>query len=367
MIFTCNRNNLTNAISIAQKAVDPRTTYNILEGILFVAEEGKLILTANNLEMGIKTECPAEVKETGKTVIDSKIIGEIVRKLPEDIVTITVNNASDITIVSGSAEFKIKGKDAEGFPDIPVVSDGEKIVISQQEMKEIIRQVIFSASTDETKKVLTGIYIETDGNNVVVVAIDGIRMALRRSVMSQANSNFSCIVPAKTMNDIGKILGDDEGDLAITVSNNQILFSVPGTEVVSRILEGKYLNYRNLAMTDYQTKLVVNTEQLLSCLERAVLLYSEARKYSIKFDINNDVLTISANSEGGKIKDEMPVNMEGKPMSISFNPRLFYEIVRVIDEDTVVLNICTALGPCTIKPVSGDRFVYTIAAVRGTN
>ena len=367
MIFTCNRNNLTNAISIAQKAVDPRTTYSILEGILFVAEEGKVVLTGNNIEMGIRTECPATVNETGSVVIDSRIIGEIVKKLPEDTLTISVTPAYDITIVSGSAEFKIKGRDAEGFPGLPVVSNGEKIVISQQEMKEIIRQVIFAASTDETKKVLTGILIETDENNVVVVAIDGIRMALRRSVMTQMNSNFSCIVPAKTMGDIGKILSDDEGDLSITVSNNQILFSVPGTEVVSRILEGKYLNYRNLAMTDYQTKLVVNTDQLLSCLERSVLLYSESRKYSIKLDINNDILTISANSEGGKIKDEMPVNMEGKPMTISFNPRLFYEIVRVIEEDTVVLNICTALGPCTIKPVSGDSFVYTIAAVRGTN
>ncbi len=366
MIFTCNRNTLTNAISIAQKAVDPRTTYSILEGILFVAEEGKVVLTGNNLEMGIRTECPADVSELGSVVIDSRIIGEIVKKLPEDTLTISVTPSYDITIISGSAEFKIKGRDAEGFPGLPVVSNGEKIVMSQQEMKEIIRQVIFAASTDETKKILTGVLIETDENNVVVVAIDGIRMALRRSVMTQMNSNFSCIVPAKTMSDIGKIL-DDEGDLSITVSNNQILFSVPGTEVVSRILEGKYLNYKNLAMTDYQTKLVVNTDQLLACLERSVLLYSEARKYSIKMDINNDILTISANSEGGKIKDEMPVNMEGKPMTISFNPRLFYEIVRAIDDETVVLNICTALGPCTIKPVSGDSFVYTIAAVRGTN
>ncbi len=300
-------------------------------------------------------------------MIDARIIGEIVKKLPEDDITVAVTPSLDVTITSGNAEFRIKGREADAFPELPVVSGGESIVISQTEMKDIIRQTIFAAATDEAKKVLTGLLIETDDNNVVVVAIDGIRMALRRAVMSKSNKNFSCIVPARTMNEIGRILGDDDEDLSITVSHNQILFSVPGTEVVSRILEGKYLNYKNLATTDYQTRITVKTDQLLSCLERAVLLYSEARKYSIKFDINNDTLTISANSEGGRIKDEMPADMEGKPMTISFNPKLFHEIVRVIDDETIVLNICTALGPCTIKPVNGDGFVYTIAAVRGTN
>lgn len=364
MKINCNKDELYNSISIAQKAVDTKNTLSLLEGILFTAENNSITLISNNMEMGITTKCFASVLEEGSVVIDAKMIGDIIRKLPDEEVYINVSENYDISIESGKAQFRIKGQNPEGFPPLPLVAEGETIAIPQNALRNLIRQTIFSISTDESKKILTGLLLETDDAGLVVVAIDGIRMALRHYDISGINKDFSVVVPGKTMNEIMRILEEDDTPVCIMVKDNQILFEMGDTSVVSRIIEGKYLNYKNLALTDFQTRATVSTKKLSESLERAVLLYSEAKKYSIKIDIENDILAISANTEAGYIKDEIVVDMEGKKMAISFNPRLLYEIVRVIDDETVLLNICTNLGPCTIKPMSGNDFVYTIAAVR---
>lgn len=354
---------LVNAISIVQRAVSTKNNISLLDGILLEAD-GVFKMTGNDLEIGIECCIPADIRREGSIVINSKIFGDIIRKMPDSEILIELLDNNDVLIECENSVFKIKGNPSDEYPLLPEIEAEKSFKISQKIAKDMIRQTIFSVGDDEDRKILTGTLIESDGNELVFVAIDGHRMAVRKTANGVQDTSFSVVVPGKTLNEISKIIEPEDDEMEIFTSKNQILFKIDNCKIMSRLLEGEYLNYKSIIPDEHETKIRVNTKELLSSVERASLISINEKKYPIKFDIEDDVLVISSNTEIGNVRDEIAIDMEGKNMTIGFNPRYFLEALRVIDDEVVDIYFNSDIGPCTIRPVETDEFVYMILPVR---
>lgn len=363
MKFICSKENLIEGINIVQKAVSTKTTLPILEGILIQAEN-KLKLTGNDLEIGIECYVEADVMQQGSIVLNSKMLGDIIRKLPNSEVSVELKDNNMIIIECEKSHFELKGIPSAGFPAIPSIVKENSLDVSQKTVRDMIKQTIFAVSMDENRPILTGSLIECKSNQVTFVSIDGFRLALRKSEAHGEIKDFSVVIPGKTLNEISKILQPLDEIVNIISSNNQIMFDFGNCKVVSRLIEGEYLNYRSIIPQDFETKIRVNTKEMLSSIERASLLTMEEKKYPVKFSISDDKLVISSNTELGAVREEIRVDTTGNNMDIGFNPRYFMDALKVIEEDTVDVFFTSNVGPCTIRPVEKEIFAYMILPVR---
>lgn len=364
MKIICSQQNLLEGINIVQKAVSTKTTLPILEGILLEADE-KLKMTGNDLEIGIECYVEADVRKKGSIVLNSKMFGDILRRLPDSEVFMEVKENNSVVIECENSLFEIKGISSEGFPALPSIEKKNGIQISQKIIKEMIKQTIFAVSTDENRPILTGSLFEYKNGKLTIVSIDGYRLALRSITPDIAVEDKSFVIPGKTLNEISKIIQPVDEPLNIYAAGNQILFDAGNCIMVSRLLEGEYLNYMGTIPKDYGTVITVNTKELLACFERASLVITnEERRYPVKLDISDDMVVITSNTDVGNAREEIRIEMEGKKIEISFNPRYFIEALRVIDNETVKIHFTTGIGACTIKPVQDDSFSYMILPIR---
>lgn len=361
MRIITDKSTLLEGINIVQKAVPSKTTLPILEGILFQAKNGKLTLVSTDLEMGIETTSSVDVIEQGSTVVSSKIIGEIVRKLPDSDVEIeTIDNF--VYIKSENSEFKVLSFSTEEFPELPSVSREKGLSLTSSMLKEMIKQTIVAVSNDEIRPILTGVLMEVDGNQVTMVALDGFRMAVR--VASALNDeNFKAVIPGKTLVEIGKILNDTEDPVSIFISRNQILFHIGETTVVSRLLEGEFINYKQLLPTEYKTKIVLKKENLLDACDRAALFAKDSNN-SIKFEIYDDMMNIKSNSDNGDVHEQINISKTGDDIEIAFNPKYLIDALRVINREEIVVEFTTSVSPSIIKPLKDSEFLYLVLPVR---
>jgi len=364
MKIVCTKENLLEGINIVQKAVSAKTTLPILEGILLEAGEN-FRLTGNDLEIGIECYVDAEIMEKGSIVLNSRIFGDIIRRLPDSDVEIKLKENYLVVIECENSHFEVKGLDSSGFPALAEIEKQKVISLSQKLVREMIRQTIFAVSMDENRPILTGSLVECRNNILTFVSIDGFRLALRKNNIENEMIDLKVVVPGKTLNEISKILQPVNDEVKIYSSESQIMFDLGNCKVVSRLLEGEYLNYSSIIPEEYETKIRINTKQMLSGLERASLIItSEERRYPVRFKIVDDILTITSNTDMGAVKEEIRIGTEGKELEIAFNPRYFIDALKVIDEETVDILFSTSVGPCTIRPVENDYFSYMILPVR---
>ncbi len=364
MEVVCSKENLMEGISIVQKAVSTKTTLPILEGILIVADD-KLKLTGNDLEIGIECYVDADVREKGSIVINSRMLGDIVRRLPEAEILMEVKENNTVVIECENSLFEIKGINSDGFPALPSVEKENGIKISQSVIKDMIKQTIFAVSVDENRPILTGSLFEYKSGHLSIVSIDGYRLALRTMTPDNVLEDRNIVIPGKTLNEISKIIQPIDDELSIFVSGNQILFDMGKCIMVSRLLEGEYLNYMGIIPKEYETKVTVNTKELLACFERASLVITnDERRYPVKLDIKDEMMVITSNTEIGNAREEIRLEMDGKELDISFNPRYFIEALRVIENEVVNIHFTSEIGPCVIKPLQGNDFAYLILPIR---
>lgn len=366
MRIVCSRLNLMEGINIVQKAVSTKTTMPILEGLLLEASD-QFKLTGNDLEIGIESYVEADIQSRGSIVLNSKMLGDIVRRLPDSEVLIEVKENNLTIIECENSHFEIKGLSAAGFPALPSIVKQNAFALSQRLVRDMIKQTIFAISVDENRPILTGSLIECKNQELTFVSIDGFRLALRKSSIENEVANFSVVVPGKTLNEIVKILQPVEDDVIIYSSNNQIMFDLGNCKIVSRLLEGEYLNYKNIIPQDHETKVRVQTKFLLSSIERASLVTMEEKKFPVKFSITDEKIIMSSNTEIGAVREEVRVEMAGSRMEIGFNPRYFIDALKVIDDEAVDIHFTSSVGPCTIRPVENDRYAYMILPVRIKN
>lgn len=364
MKIICSKENLMEGINIVQKAVSAKTTLPILEGILLDAGNG-LKLTGNDLEIGIECLIDADIKRPGSIVLNSRMFGDIVRRLPDSEVLLEVKENNVVIIECEKSLFEIKGLAAAGFPALPVIEMEDGLKISQKMIKDMVKQTIFAVSLDENRPVLTGSLIEFKDDNITIVSIDGFRLALRKSGIDGGSIEKRVVVPGKTLNEISKIMQPVDDQITIYTTKNQVLFDLGKCKVVSRLLEGEYLNYRGIIPQDFETKIRINTRDLLASFERASLIITtEERRFPVKLNISDELMVITSNTDVGAVREELRLEMEGNKVDIAFNPRYFIDALRVIEDENIEINFTSSIGPCTIRPVEGDAFAYLILPIR---
>lgn len=363
MKIICNKSELAKGVNIVSKAVPSKTTMPILECILIDATTDIIKLTANDMELGIQTEIEGDILSRGMIAIDARIFSEIVRKLPDNSVTIETDDNLQTTIVCEKAKFDISGKAGEEFSYLPVIEKDDSIEISQFTLKEIIRQTIFSISDTESNKLMTGELFEIKDNMLRVVSLDGHRISIRKVEFKDDVNDKKLVVPGKTLVEISKILsGEAESMVNISYTNNHIVFEFDNTIVVSRLIEGEYFKIDQMLSSDYDTKVRINKKELLSCIDRATLLVKEGDKKPIIINIMDEVMELRIKSQIGSMNEEIMIQKEGKDLLIGFNPKFLIDALRVIDDETVTLYLMNAKAPCFIKD-DKESYIYLILPV----
>ena len=370
MKFTCSRDDLVNNVSIVQRAVTSNSTVNILNGILIEASDfDKIKLTGYDLQTGIEADVEASVTEKGSVVIDSKFFGDIIRKLPEPEVEITSDNNFLTIIKCGQAEFKISGLDPEPFPKIPEIdeAEAEKIVISQKILKNMINHTIFAVSRDNSRPVLNGSNIVSDGSVLSVVSIDGFRMAINREEMGSDFPKIDYIVPGKALTEMSKILSDDEdAEINIYTSMQNLLFDIGNVRMVSRLIEGPFINFETIITRNPKTVITIDRKQFLDAVDRAsLIIINEDRKCPVSFVTNNSSeLTVHASSSRGDLQESIDINLEGDLIDVDFNSRYVIDVLKNIEDDVIRVEVNGGQGPCIIKPIEGEKYIYLILPIR---
>ena len=367
MKFTCNQQTLTKALNTVSKAISNRTTLPILKGILLEAKtDGKLIMTASDLEISIQKETEAYVEEEGSIVVISKLFGDIIRKLPNEEISIESNEENSVLIKTSSSEFTVVSFPVDEFPKI-----GEKeeikddLIFDKEIFKDMVRKTSFAASIDESKGILVGILTEIGKEKVSMVALDGFRLALANENMTSAEEN-KFIISAKIMNEISKIISDDEtdDDIRILMGEKKAVFNIGTTEVILRLMEGEFIKYKEIIPKNNDINVIIGKSILLESIERASLLAKEGKNNLIKMTIKNNLLTITSRSEEGNVKEEIIMEKTGDDLEIGFNSKFIIDVLKAIDDEEISMNFKTGTSPCVVKPVEGNSYEYLILPVR---
>ncbi len=366
MKLICGKETLLHYINIVNKAVTAKSTMQILECILLSVDEKGFTMTANNLEIGIQTApIDAQILETGEVAIEARIFQDIVRRLNGENVTLESDARHSITITDGSSCFTIMGQNGEDFPTLPEVQQNEAFTLGQNELRNLIRQTIFSIAQESAKQVLMGEYFEMKADALQVVSIDGYRISFRKSPVSHAFQEKSVIVPGKTLNELMKILSQEEEDkVHLYFTDKHVLFDLGMATMVSRLIEGEFISYENNFTNDFTTKIIIETQALIQALERASLVSRDNRKTPVKLEMRPNQLILTAKSDMGSAYEEVPDETEGDEMQIAFNPRYLIEALRAIEDEKVAIRFTGSLSPCIIAPLEGNAYQYLILPLR---
>lgn len=355
--------NLLKSVSTVMKAVPSKTTMPILECILIDASANQIKFTSNDMELGIETIVEGTIEERGIIALDAKIFSEIVRRLPDNYVTIETNDNLLTTITCEKAKFNIPGKSGEDFSYLPIIERNDCITISQFTLKEVIRQTIFSIAANENNKLMTGELFEIKNNTLKVVSLDGHRIAIRKIELNETYEDKKVVVPGKTLSEISKILSGETNDkVNIFFTENHIMFEFDQTTVVSRLIDGEYFRIDQMLSSDYETKVQINKREFLSCIDRSTLLVKEGDKKPIIINIEDNSMQLRIDSSMGSMKEDIDISKEGKDIMIGFNPKFLIDALRVIDDETISIYLVNPKAPCFIKN-DEESYIYLILPV----
>lgn len=364
LVFT--KSNLNKAVGIVMKAVPTRTTMNILECILIDATTNEIKFTGNDMELGIETIVEGEIIEKGKIAIDAKLFSEIVRKLPDNDITLTTDSNNNALITCEKSKFNIAGKSGDDFSYLPAIIKDKMITLSQFQLKEVINQTIFSIAINDNNKMMTGELFEVNEGTLKVVGLDGHRIAIRNIKLEGRSDDVRVVIPGKTLQEISKILNADaESFVNIYFTNNHVLFEFDQTHVVSRLIEGEYFKISQMLSNDYETKVSINKKEFLDSIDRANLLIREGDKKPIIINILNGLLQVNVNSAIGALNEDIDIDKEGKDIMIGFNPKFLMDALRVIDDENVTMYLVNHKSPCFIRDKE-ENYIYLILPVNFT-
>lgn len=363
MKIICNQKLLANKIGIAQKAINGKTTLDLLKGILLSAKDDQLKLTGYDLEIGIETYTQAEVIQEGEIVVNARLFGDIIRKLPDSFVEIETDVENNVYINCVNSRFKIKGDSAKEFPRLPGVNKDDLYNIPQDLLKNMIKQTVFAISQDQTKPVLMGELLEIVNGDISLVAIDGYRLAVRSCKVDNITNDAKVIIPGKTLTDVNSLLSSDE-DVKLGFDDKNAVFIINDTKIITRLLEGDFIDYKKLLPREHNSKVKLNTKELLNSIERASLLSQSEKNNLIKLSIRDKSMAITSNTERGNVYEEVSLELEGDYLDIAFNSRYFIEGLKNIDSEEIFIEFTTNVNPCIIKPADEIKYTYLLLPVR---
>ena len=368
MKIICYKDTILKALNSVIKGVASKTTKPILEGILIQTNDKEIKLTTYDLEIGIEYIIECDVKEQGSTVVNAIMFSEIIRKLPDSEISITLNENNLLEIECEGALYKLTTMNPDEFPELPKIEIENSIDLEQNMLKNMIRRTIFAVSTEENRPIFTGCLFEVENNKLNVVAVDGFRLALRSIYLQEKVNDFKAVIPGKTLNELNKILLDSFDHVKIGIAKNQALFEMENCKVVTRTLDGEFLNYKSVIPTTWETRIRVNKNSLQDSFERISLISASSiekeKKYPVKVTVDIGKITISCTNQTGDAKEEIFVSTEGKNLEAGFNPKYFLDSLKAIDDEDVYVEFGTSISPCLIKSVENNDYVYMILPIR---
>jgi DNA polymerase-3 subunit beta len=363
MKIICQKSDLQKSVNISLRAVPVRSTMPILECILIDASTNTIRMISNDTDMGIETILHGDVVDKGVIAINAKMFAEVVRKLPDSEVTIETDYNMNVVFLCDKSRVMIPGEAGDDFTYLPNVERDECVEISQFTLRQIISQTIFSIASNENNKLMTGELFEITGDMLRVVALDGHRIAIRNLEISSECSPKRVVVPGKTLNEISKILSGEADDLVtIYFSDNYLLFEFNDTVVLSRLIDGEYFKIDQMLSSDYETKIEVNRQEFISCIDRATLLVRESDKMPVIIDITDEQMELQIDSAIGSMDEEIDIEKTGKDITIGFNPKFLLDALRVIEDERVSIFFVNAKAPCFIRDEEGN-YIYLILPV----
>lgn len=364
MKFSCEKALLSSAITTTSRAVAAKSSIPAMEGILLEAGE-TLRLTGYNLDTGIQATVPAEILEDGSLVLSARLFGEIVRKMPDDMVVFT-SQGYTVNIKCGPIEYNILGTDPEEFPELPNVDQQNTLTIGQPVLRSMISQTLFAVSDNESRPIHTGSLFEVDGTGLTVVSVDGYRLALRHEAVEEKTGaeSFSFVVPGAALGEVEKICSGEE-NITVTQGARHIMFRTGDTVLVCRRLEGDFLAYKNAIPRNNSIKVEVETRALLASIDRVSILISEKLKSPMRCVFGDGMVSITTKTAIGDAADQCPISGNGNDLEIGFNNKYLMDALKAAPAAKLRMEFTSGLAPCVILPAEGEEnFIYMVLPVR---
>ena len=367
MKIICDKTLLSAAIDGVSRAVTLRSTVPVLEGILLKAEGFSLTLTGYDMELGIVTTIEANVLEPGDIVLNAKLLSDMVRRMPAGQIIISVADNGKTTIQGGVAQFEIQSMPATDFPQLPNTGAEETLTIKTGTFREMVERTLYAVSQDEKRPAHTGELFEIAADKLTVVALDGFRLAIVERPVT-ANKEIRIIVPGKTMNEVLRLLAnDDEAAVRICANRRFVVFITAGYTIMSRLIEGEFLNYRNVIPEGYRTQAVLDTKGFIETIERASLIITERLKNPLRISFTEGKVIVRCQTSLGRVVDEFAAGCEGEEVEIGFNNRYLLDALRNARTEQVKVQLSGPLSPVKILPAEGEDFLYLVLPVRFRN
>ncbi|MBU0687064.1 MAG: DNA polymerase III subunit beta [Candidatus Margulisbacteria bacterium] len=374
MEFTISKDKLARGVQMVERVVSTKSTLPIIGNVLFEAQKGKLKLSANNLEMGMEVEVPAEVQKEGSILVPAKTLAGIVSKLPNTKISFKVNDRGLVKISYNESHLGIHGLPADEFPTLPKIKENKVFKVESGQFASMIAETIFSVSSSEDKYVLTGVLLEVgksktngDSSNLRLVATDGYRLAKRGEKVTgiTAAHEMSVIVPAKALGELNKVIAESSGDLSIIISAEQIAFKYGDVYIVSRLIQGQFPDYKQVIPKKSKTTIISSTSLFLESAQRAAVIASSNANI-IRLEIKDGKLHVIANTpDVGQVDEVLPVEIKGEEKAqVAFNVRLLMDVLKVLETEKVTLELSGPLNPGLLRPTEGSDYTYVVMPIR---
>lgn len=367
IIFDCEKRQLQTAVAIASRAVPSKSSVSALEGLLLQAgPSNDVAISGYNMTTGIRILVPSNVAESGNIVLNAKLFGDILRRMPDDRLTVRVDGSLQVRLTCGDCEYQIPGMEADDYPDLPKVDGSSAFTVKQGTLRAMIEETAYAVSTSDSRPIQTGVLFEVDNQEVTMAAVDGFRLAVRKEPLDKAGGDkFSFVAPGVALNDVKNICANSGESVTVTMGDRHILFETDEAHLICRRLEGEFLNYRGVIPQNQPIRLTVETRDLMNSIDRVGVVISEQMKKPVRCLFENGHVTLTARTLAGEARDVCPVDGNGDGLEIGFNNRYLMEALRYAPAERVRMELNNGTSPALILPEdNSDKFLYMVLPVR---
>ena len=370
MHFIVRTEDINHALSMTLKAVSVRPVKQVYEGILIEGDGDGLMLTGTDGDITIRVRIPATIKEDGHILLPGKLFGDLMRYQPQGEVEMKVDESGRARIKSEGTESNMVSMDDDDYPEIDDIQGGNVVYAASGKLRDAIGRVMFAVSTDESRKILTGILTEIYQNEIVLEGLDGFRLAMQTIVqenkLPEKKDKLSCVIPGRIMNEIKSMLPDDDDvDAELVFSGTRCMFSFGEVRVYASLLTGEFIDYQRILPKSWTTQVIAQRGALSNAVDRCSLMAREGKNNLIHFSIKNTgILKMNAKAEKGDVQDEMSVKFEGNELDIAFNSKYLLDVIHNVNTDEICMCFNTNVSPCLIKPIEGHAYTFLLLPVR---
>jgi DNA polymerase III subunit beta len=363
MKFITDKSEFIQGIQEVQRVTYGKAGITTLQWILIEAQKDHLVLTGGDKNLCIETRVSAEVLEEGKIVVESKLLGDIIRKLPNALLEISTIDANQIKIVCEKNVVTLGYQDKENFPTLPSIKEDLIVSMPQAVLKKMIKSTIIATDQNGLRPIFSGVLFDLGKDKLNMVALDNSRAAICRNI-NDSTSTISVVIPGRTLSEVAKIIEWEDKDVYISFTSNHILFTIGKTKVISTLLEGVFGKYETFIPKEYTLEIIINKDNLIGHLERAAVIGREGSFCAVVFDIGDNILTITSNSQFGNIRGEIEILSQGTPMLIKLNAKYLLEALNTLTEDEVIIKFTTNQSVFVVTNRSNTDTMHIIAPVR---